>query len=91
MVSGAIHGPMILQELFLPWQGIKNKVGNNVNLLYAKGCNINDTSHAGFSEAIETAMQADVVIMNVGEAADMEWRGKKPQQYSFARCTGRID
>ena len=56
------------------WQGIKNKVGNNVNLLYAKGCNINDTSHAGFSEAIETAMQADVVIMNVGEAAD--WSGE---------------
>jgi beta-glucosidase len=56
------------------WQGIKNKVGNNINLLYAKGCNINDTSHAGFSEAIATAMQADVVIMNAGEAAD--WSGE---------------
>ena len=56
------------------WQGIKNKVGNDVNLFYAKGCNINDTSHAGFNEAIETAMQADVVIMNVGEAAD--WSGE---------------
>ena len=56
------------------WQGIKNKVGSNVNLLYAKGCNINDTSHAGFSEAIATAMQADVVILNVGEAAD--WSGE---------------
>jgi len=56
------------------WQGIKNKVGSNVNLLYAKGCNINDTSHAGFSEAIATATRADVVILNVGEAAD--WSGE---------------
>ena len=56
------------------WQGIKNKTGNNVNLLYARGCNINDTSHAGFGEAIEAARQADVVIINVGEAAD--WSGE---------------
>jgi beta-glucosidase len=58
------------------WQGIKNKVGNNINLLYAKGCNINDTSHAGFNEAIETAMHADIVVMNVGEAADMSGEAK---------------
>jgi beta-glucosidase len=58
------------------WLGIKNKVGDGVNLLYAKGCNINDTSHAGFNEAIETAMKADLVIMNVGEAADMTGEAK---------------
>ncbi|MEP6948677.1 MAG: glycoside hydrolase family 3 N-terminal domain-containing protein [Ginsengibacter sp.] len=56
------------------WQGIKDKTGSNVNLLYAKGCNINDTSHAGFSEAIETAMKAEFVIINVGEAAN--WSGE---------------
>ena len=58
------------------WQGIKNKVGDDVNLVYAKGCNINDTSHADFNEAIEAAMKADVVIMNVGEAADMSGEAK---------------
>lgn len=58
------------------WQGIQNKIGSNTKLLYAKGCNINDTSHAGFQEAIETAMQADMVIMNVGEAADMSGEAK---------------
>jgi beta-glucosidase len=56
------------------WQGIKNKIGNRVSLLYAKGCNINDTSRAGFNQAIETAMQADAIIVNVGEAAD--WSGE---------------
>ncbi|MEP6927147.1 MAG: glycoside hydrolase family 3 N-terminal domain-containing protein, partial [Ginsengibacter sp.] len=58
------------------WQGIKNKVGDGVNLIYAKGCNINDTSHAGFNEAIETAMKADIIVMNVGEAADMSGEAK---------------
>ncbi len=58
------------------WNGIKNKIGDGTNLLYAKGCNINDTSHAGFGEAIETAMKADIVVMNVGEAADMSGEAK---------------
>lgn len=58
------------------WEGIKNKVGDGTNLLYSKGCNINDTSHEGFNEAIETAMKADIVIMNVGEAADMSGEAK---------------
>jgi beta-glucosidase len=42
--------------------------------LYTKGCEINDSSQSGFAEAIETAKQADVVILNVGEASD--WSGE---------------
>jgi beta-glucosidase len=58
------------------WKGIKNKLGDNTRLLYAKGCNINDTSRTGFQEAVETAQKADMVIMNVGEAADMSGEAK---------------
>jgi beta-glucosidase len=64
------------ERIISVWKGIKNKAGDGVNFLYAKGCNINDTSHAGFNEAIETAMKADIVIMNVGEAADMSGEAK---------------
>jgi len=56
------------------FQGIKNKVSSNTKLLYAKGCEINDSSQAGFAEAINVARQADVVIMSVGEASD--WSGE---------------
>jgi beta-glucosidase len=56
------------------WQGIQDKLGPNATLLYAKGCDINDSSQAGFAEAIEIAKQADVVIMSVGEASD--WSGE---------------
>ncbi len=58
------------------WQGIQNKVSSNTKLLYAKGCNINDTSRAGFAEAVEIAGQADVVIMSVGEARGMSGEAK---------------
>jgi beta-glucosidase len=55
------------------FQGIQSKVPNT-KLLYAKGCEINDSSQAGFAAAIEAARQADVVIMSVGEASD--WSGE---------------
>ncbi|MFI5185486.1 MAG: glycoside hydrolase family 3 C-terminal domain-containing protein, partial [Chitinophagales bacterium] len=56
------------------WQGIQNKLSGNTKLLYAKGCGLDDSSQAGFSEAIEVARQADIVIMNVGEGSD--WSGE---------------
>ncbi|BAU52626.1 beta-glucosidase BglX [Mucilaginibacter gotjawali] len=46
------------------------------NLLYAKGCAITDTSKAGFDEAYKTAMQADVVVMAMGERPDMTGEAK---------------
>lgn len=58
------------------WQGIKQRAGDNVRLLYAKGCDITDTSKAGFSEALEIAQQADLVIMSIGEARNMSGEAK---------------
>lgn len=58
------------------WQGVLNKVSSNTRLLYAQGCDIEDTSRAGFAEAIATAQQADVVILSVGEKRDMSGEAK---------------
>ena len=58
------------------WKGIQNKVSSNTHLIYAKGCEINDSSHAGFAEAVQAALQADVVVMSVGEARDMTGEAK---------------
>lgn len=49
------------------WEGLKNKVGNQTQLLYAKGCDFDGTNKDGFAEAIAVANQADVVVMSVGE------------------------
>ena len=59
-----------------PWTGIKNKVSSGTTLLYAKGCDMTDTSRAGFAEAVATASRADVVVVQVGETRDMTGEAK---------------
>jgi beta-glucosidase len=63
-------------RIISPWKGIRNKISKESRLLYAKGCNINDSSRDGFAEAVQVAMQADMVIINVGEAPDMSGEAK---------------
>ncbi|HSF70755.1 MAG TPA: glycoside hydrolase family 3 C-terminal domain-containing protein, partial [Methylotenera sp.] len=58
------------------WEGIQSTVANQGQLLYAKGCNLNDTDTSGFAEAINVAMQADVIILSVGELRDMTGEAK---------------
>lgn len=58
------------------WEGLQNKVGNNTKLVYAKGCEVSDTSRAGFAEAIAAAQNAEVVIVSVGECREMSGEAK---------------
>lgn len=52
-------------------EGIKSKLSENSKLIYVKGCGVNDTSTAGFPQALQAAKKADVVIMVIGERANM--------------------
>ena len=65
------------------WDGIKKKLGPDTRLTYAKGCDISDTSHSGFAEAITVANNADLVIMSVGEARDMSGEAKSRSNIHF--------
>ena len=58
------------------WDGFQNKVGKNTQLLYAKGCDFEGDSKAGFDEAIATANQAEVVVLSIGERWDMSGEAK---------------
>src|SRR6266496_2642214 len=58
------------------WDGMQKKGGEHTGMIYAKGCEISDTSHTGFAEAIAMAGRADIVIMAVGEARDMTGEAK---------------
>lgn len=53
------------------WEGVKNKIGADAKLLYAKGCEIEGSDKSGFAEAINIANQADVVILSIGERRNM--------------------
>ena len=57
------------------YEGVQQQAGG-ARLLYAKGCDITDTSRAGFTEALQKARQADVVIMAMGERGDMTGEAK---------------
>lgn len=51
--------------------GIKAKVSPATKIFYAKGCEIDGDSTEGFAEAVRIARQSDVVIVAVGESAEM--------------------
>jgi len=55
--------------------GLKNRLGGDVVIDYAKGCEINSDNKGGFKKALQAARQADVVIMAVGEHAYMSGEG----------------
>ncbi|MBL7743202.1 MAG: beta-glucosidase BglX [Chitinophagaceae bacterium] len=57
------------------WQGLVKKM-RSADLLYARGCGIEDTSRDGFAEAVAVAQKADVVIMSIGERRDMSGEAK---------------
>ena len=55
--------------------GLKNRLGGNIVIDYAQGCEINSDNKGGFKKAQQAASQADVVIMVMGEHANMSGEG----------------
>lgn len=54
--------------------GLRAKVAASASatkINYAKGCDVTGDSTAGFTEAVSAARESDVVILAVGESADM--------------------
>ena len=49
-----------------PLQGIRNKLGESVDVLYARGCTIRGRDSSGLAEAIAVAEQDDVVVAVMG-------------------------
>lgn len=64
------------KQVVSQWEGLQNKVSSFTKLLYAKGCEIEGDNTEGFAEAIAIAKQADVVILSIGERADMSGEAK---------------
>lgn len=62
-------------DVVSPYEGIEKYVGKQ-NLLYAKGCEVNDTSTLGFAEALAVAKKADIVVLSVGESRTMSGESK---------------
>jgi beta-glucosidase len=52
-------------------EGIRAKVGSKAQIVYAKGSNIDDDSTKYFAEAVRAASASEMVILAVGESAQM--------------------
>jgi beta-glucosidase len=63
------------KDIISLYEGIEKQAGNS-RLLYARGCAIDDTSEASFDEAVQTALQGDMVVMAMGEKANMTGEAK---------------
>jgi beta-glucosidase len=75
-----------------PLEGIRRKVGDGVEVAYAKGCAIRSHDRSGFDEAIAVAQDADVVVAVVGLSQLIE--GEEGQQEGVEggeRSTGDRD
>ena len=78
-------------------EGVKNAVGNNIKVTYAKGADlgigersflkplkINTTDKSGFEEAVEVAKKADLVILALGEDAFQSGEGRSQVNIGLA-------
>lgn len=87
--SVALIGPLVKADQDMKgfwsvdWEGMDHSVtlfegmqAAGANVSYAKGCDVSDTSRAGFAEAVRAAKNADVVVMAVGETAAMSGEAK---------------
>ena len=53
------------------YEGFEELLGDDKNIVYAKGCDIEGDDKSYFAEAIRAAKQSDVVVMVLGELENM--------------------
>jgi beta-glucosidase-like glycosyl hydrolase len=69
---------VILQHMTSILEAIKAKVSPATQVLYARGCAVNDQDKSGIAAAVETAKKAGVAIVVAGEQARREGEHKLP-------------
>lgn len=69
------HVDLADKDLYVPMvtilEGIKEKVSENTEVLYAKGCDVLGDDTSGFAQAVEIARKADIAIVVVGDRAGL--------------------
>jgi beta-glucosidase len=68
---GSWNGDGRIEDAVTLLEGIKAKAASGTKITYAKGCEIASDSIEGFAEATRIASESDVVIVAVGESAEM--------------------
>jgi beta-glucosidase len=66
---GSWHGAGNANDCITPLRGMQAQSTGGVH--YVKGCEINGEDRSGFEEAIQLAKSADIVVLAIGESANM--------------------
>ena len=69
-VIGSWNGDARSEDAVTLLQGLKTKLPRT-KINYAKGCNVDCNQFEDFTEAVNAASKSDVVVMAVGESAEM--------------------
>ncbi|MBU0711880.1 beta-glucosidase BglX [bacterium] len=59
------------QDVVTVYEGLKSKFGGDVRIIFEKGCHVNSQIGNGLDKAVKAAQKADIVVMVMGESADM--------------------
>ncbi|MEZ0537599.1 glycoside hydrolase family 3 N-terminal domain-containing protein [Caldicellulosiruptoraceae bacterium PP1] len=71
VVPDAIEVEQVMDTIQTMYKAISEKVQPDVEVKYAKGCDVLGESKEGFEEAINLAKESDVVILCVGDKAGL--------------------
>lgn len=66
---GSWHGAGDAKDCVTPLTGLQAQT--TAEITYVKGCDLNSEDRSGFAEATEAANAADIVVLAIGEGADM--------------------
>lgn len=70
-VLGSWNGDGKIDDAVTVLEGVKNKLGNNTKIRYAKGCDAKCEDTQDFDKAIAAAKDSDFTVLVVGESAAM--------------------
>jgi len=63
-------------KVITPLEGIKNRAPKKLEVYFAEGCKVADTSKEGFKEAVNIARKSDVIVLFMGNSKETEGEGK---------------
>ncbi|QNA45955.1 glycoside hydrolase family 3 N-terminal domain-containing protein [Lacibacter sediminis] len=81
-IMGSWEGQGVPEAVETIYEGFEKEFNGKASLHYAKGCAFEGSDESGFEEAVNTAMQSDVIIVCIGEMK--KWSGENASRSTIA-------
>lgn len=81
-IMGSWEGQGVAEAVETIYEGFEKEFNGKASLHYAKGCSFDGTDESRFEEAVNVAMQSDVIIVCIGEMK--KWSGENASRSTIA-------